>query len=280
MSTDTRPSEFDAAFNAGVMSKAVHPIPGADGVVALRNGYAVTNIETSLNLPKPRRKSALVTVHHPDSFIDYVRDFSDKDSLITADIENRTLRAILDYHGTDPDGQRWGVHKVTFTCRETPEWKTWNAVNGKDKRMEQIPFAEFLEANLPDIADPPGGLLLEMVTNLEAKKDVAFLSSVRLADGSQQLTYNETIDTSSTQRGDLRIVDRFTLALAPFYGTEAFRVTARLRFRITSGKLIFWFELDRPHKVVETAFDDIVQRVRAGLPDIRLIHGSVAKEAQ
>jgi uncharacterized protein YfdQ (DUF2303 family) len=278
MTTENTPSEFEAAYAAGAASKPLHDVLGdaAPAAVAVRAGHSIVDVEG--HMQTPRLKRALVLMHQPQSFIDYVRTYADADSLITADLDKRTLHAILDYHAPREGGQRWGVHKVTYTCRETAEWKAWTGKNGV--KLDQRELAEFIEANLPDIASPAGATLLEMVSTLEAKKDVSFLSSVRLHDGSQQFTYNETVDQSSTTRGELRLVDQFLLGLSPFDGTPKYEVLARLRFRITSGKLTFWFELDRPHKVVEAAFNEAVALVKDGLPAVRLVHGAVAKEAK
>ena len=61
------------------------------------------------------------------------------------------------------------------------------------------------------------------------------------------------------------IPEEFTLGLAPYEGSDVFKVVARLRYRITEGRLELWYDLRRPHTVLEQVFTDAVAAVQAGL---------------
>ena len=48
------------------------------------------------------------------------------------------------------------------------------------------------------------------------------------------------------------------VSIAPFEGSDRFAFQARLRYRIgDDNKLSMWFDLDRPHKIMEAAITDI-----------------------
>lgn len=232
-----------------------------DGGVPFRvasNGTLV-GLENLLTVPAATRGS--VALADAASFVTYVNRFADGGSVIFADLVARKFEAVLDYHhsGSQP---RWGRHRATFACAVTPDWKTWSDANGK--AMTQEAFAWFLEANLPNIAEPAGATLLEVATTLEAKTEVAFRSHKRLADGQVQFRIEETIDARAggSQQGTLEIPTSFVLVLAPFIGSEPVRLDARLRWRLKEGVVSFWFDLVRPDDVLRTAFEAITAGIR------------------
>ena len=42
------------------------------------------------------------------------------------------------------------------------------------------------------------------------------------------------------------------------------KIEARLRYRVSGDKLAIWYELVRPHKTLDTAFQDLLRRVADG----------------
>jgi hypothetical protein len=63
----------------------------------------------------------------------------------------------------------------------------------------------------------------------------------------------------------------------PFEGASAFRMTARLRYRISAGGLRIGYKLDRPEDVLREAFDDVTQVVRTNLAEgVPVFDGSPA----
>jgi uncharacterized protein YfdQ (DUF2303 family) len=267
-------TEYQSAFEQGAKSKPVHTITETtEQLVALRSGYTLQDVE--VHLPTPMRRKGIATLYQPDSFIAYVKTFADEDSVIFADTQSSRLTAILDYHRAGPEGSpRWGQFRATYGPRMTPEWQTWIAQN--KRAMSQVEFAEFLENNLPDIARPDGAQLLEIATNLQIKKDVNFKSSVRLANGETQFTFEERHDDSAA-KDEMRLPELLILGLAPYEGLPRFEVQARLRYRIKDGgHLAIWFDIVREHKIREGAFNAIVERVHDGVGSVRLVHGTVS----
>jgi uncharacterized protein YfdQ (DUF2303 family) len=271
-------SDFKDALEAGKQHEFMRRIDDLP-VVALQAGYQLHDITKFLpTLPAPVDKRGVVTLHTPQAFVTYVDAYRDRDTLVLTDVTAATVKAVIDYHKAGEDGApRHGKHIASFACRHTKEWATWSAAH--KKAMSQVDFAQFLEDNLPDIAAPAGGLLLEMARTIEVKKDVAFASSVRLQDGQQQLTYNENIE-GSTSRGSLRLFETITLGIAPFEGSSKYELQARLRFRMNDGKLSLWFDLVRAHKVLEDAFAEVLAVITAGLPDARIVAGAVGRLAE
>lgn len=271
MTTD-QTTDFGAAFAAGQAAAPaqVIEIAGVPHLVC-HDDHTVTACAELLE--RPARVKARPSFFDVASFVQYVTRYRDGDTAIFVDRATATLTAVLDYHEATvlSNGARWTSHVATFKARSTPEWMTWTTASGK--RKSQLEFAEFLEDNLADIASPPGAEIYEIARSLEAAKSASFLSGVRLTDGQSQLRYEETITAKAGERGHLEIPERFTLGLAPFEGAERFEVVARFRYRITDGKLQLWFDLLRPHKVLEAAFDAVVATAAQGLEGTLLVHG-------
>lgn len=214
-------------------------------------------------------------VYDATSFINYVQKFKDADTVIFADKVNRSFTAVLDYHGVDK--ARWGRHRAVLAARQTEAWKRWVEADGK--RMNQADMAQFIEDNIPDIASPPGAELVEVARNLEAKKDVTFLSTQRPQNGSVNFHYQETVQ-GSMRGGDLAIPEQFILGLTPFEGCSPYKVTARLRYRIEAGgKLAIWFDLLRVEDIVEEAFKEITEDVTGGVGDTLILAGPAPAKA-
>jgi uncharacterized protein YfdQ (DUF2303 family) len=208
-------------------------------------------------LPTPLRARALVTARTVAGFTDYLARHVRETTAVFAWAGDKSFVGVVDYHG--PADPQWCSHRVTLALIKTPEWQVWEGKDGE--KMGQEDFASFLEDNLPDIASPAGADLLEVANELWATKSVNFVSSVRLDNGQHQLRYEESI-TGSARKGTLDISPTFTLGIAPFEGTCRFEVTARFRYRIdTTGKLLLWYDLLQPERVLDTAYNLERQRI-------------------
>jgi uncharacterized protein YfdQ (DUF2303 family) len=102
--------------------------------------------------------------------------------------------------------------------------------------------------------------MLEIALTFEAKKAVEFSSGVRLSNGQIQLQYDELI-RGTAKKGTLEIPEKFYLGIPVFQGGPAYRIEARLRWRLQDGKAIFWYEMVRPHKVVEDALATVARNI-------------------
>jgi uncharacterized protein YfdQ (DUF2303 family) len=106
-------------------------------------------------------------------------------------------------------------------------------------------------------------MMLEVAKTLEAKTLVEFKSGVRLENGDHQIKYVSETTGRAGGNGDLEIPSIFSLGIAPYMGGPAYKIQARLRYRITEGHLALWYELVNPHKVIESAAKEIVAAIKA-----------------
>lgn len=267
----TEDNEIQAAIEAGLAQAEPHQL-GMTGrfysvTVPAGAGNKVIDLEELLDKyrHRPRRKTGTVVVHDADSFATYHEKHGVPESELYADLETRSIVAVLNAHGPsegDPAGHvaddvaaGWGDHRVQLQLKFTPAWNAWAA---KDRKMmTQLAFAEHIEDQVADIIKPAGADMLEIAQTLSVNRDVKFESSQRLSTGERKLAYRENDDAKAGKRGELAIPERFELGLVPFEGGTGWEVAARLRYRIENGALMLGYYLDRPDDILRNAFNAI-----------------------
>lgn len=138
-------------------------------------------------------------------------------------------------------------------------WEAWRNVDGK--WLDQLTMAEFIEDRLPDFREPSGGDMLDLAQRFEVYRGGSFLSGVRLDNGTTQLTVEET----TTGRGNIIIPGTVSLGFRVFEDLDAYAVKAYFRYRIRENKLAMSFKIMERQKLVRTAVDDLVARVKSVL---------------
>lgn len=231
------------------------------------------------HLPAPTRTKQQLTVLDAATFINYVKRFANSATVVFCNgPDGRTFRAVFDYH--QPDQPAWGSHSASYACPLTVEWGNWKAFDRK--RLSQADFAEFIEDNVKDLVTPeqapdaPSAAdMLEISRTLQAQKNITFRQGTRLDNGQVQLTYNEEIDGRAGATGQLRIPEQFYIGVKPFLGGAAFLVSARFRYRIQEGRLVVWYELVRPDKVLEEAYGAVRHTISEGIGEVPMYEATL-----
>lgn len=249
--------DTQAALNAGMILGEIRKI-GERPFVVVPQDAKVADLENYLLAPTRKRGSTTLT--DVASFIAFVSAEKTPETRIYGNLDNPHFTAVFNDHGKSGPG--WRDHIAKYACPLSPEWLIWIGHSGKHKT--QVDFAQFIEDNLPDIVEPAGAEMLEISRSLEAKKSVNFASGVRLTNGANELTYEETI-SGAAQKGKLQVPEGFVIGIPVLQGGDSYRVEARLRYRIgDGGKMTMWYELVRPHKIVEDAIKNIRAEIKTG----------------
>lgn len=236
---------IQSAIDAGANLADPRAIEGHPYVVVPQNS-AVHDLESYL--PNPLRKRGNVTLNDVASFCNYVKAEKTAFTRIYGLVKEPGFTAVFNDNGGE---NGWKDYRAIYACPMSNEWKTWLGKSGQ--QMTQADFAAFVENNLPDIAVPPAADMLEISRSLEAKKKVNFASGIRLSNGQNELTYEEEI-SGTASKGKLQVPEEFTIGIPVLEGGVKYSVLARLRYRIAdAGKLSIWYELVRPHKILEDA---------------------------
>ncbi|WP_213956296.1 DUF2303 family protein [Variovorax sp. dw_954] len=210
--------------------------------------------------PAPYRHKGTVQLGDVASLLAYCADqAAQATGYIYADTDGRLLTAIFNDTKAGPG---WRDHRAVFKAELTPEAKKWLEHDGANHAFTQSEFAEFIEDNFADLQGEEAKNLLTVATTISATTGINFASAKRLQDGQVQLVYNETIDAKAGADGQMKIPKLFTIGLQLFKGAKnADLFTARLKYRLHSGSVKFWYELERPTKVIEVAFAEYVAQV-------------------
>lgn len=242
-------------------------------LAAVPTGYTLESLEK--HYETPARKRGTVHMHDAEGFIHVVKRYgslSDCVVYIDADYATQHVAAVAVFNDHGEDAPGWRDHRAVFEPRFTEEWKRWAEKNSKP--MSQAELGMFLEANAGDIVTPPdsklptGSDVLGFVVTLQETRKVRYGSAMNLTNGMVQLEFVEEGDQAT--KGKLELFREFALGLRPFANGQAYQVKAFLRYRIdrNSGEIKFWFELQRPDRVLEDACRETVQLIRdkAGVP--------------
>lgn len=280
-------SDTQAAIDAGKEIGAQQPVKLERGELYVfpgRNGAGeaeVLDTNTDEYLDAPRRKRGSITLRDAASFVAYWKKHSLPESEVFTDLDAQTVTAVIDAHGAagetaaDELGHGiagWAEHRATLQVRKTEQWKAWEAINRK--MLSQVEFAEFIEDRVDDIVSPPGAEMLELAMTFQAKKGVEFKSSNILSSSQRELVYTEDVQATAGRGGNIVIPALVELGLQPFEGSDAYKVLARLRYRLTEGHLSLGLFLVDPNKVLREVFGDILTTIEADLDGTPIMRGA------
>lgn len=229
--------------------------------VVVPDAYRVQDLEHLLDAPM--RKKGMFSMLDADSFCRFIAANLTPDTRLYGNRLAPSFRAVFNDHGTGPGWRDFGAN---YACPLSVEWKLWTGAN--KRQMNQETFAQFIEDNAPDCVSPDSATMIEISRTLVAKKKVSFASSVRLDSGQHALTYEEEI-SGTAGKGKIQIPETFQIGISVLEGGPRYAVYARLRYRIgDKGALSLWYDLDRPHKVLEDAAAEVWRDIAetTGLP--------------
>lgn len=257
----------ETALRAGEqMARSVVTSPIQDGkaFVVLKNAAGDERLEyLNERFERPARKQGTVKLHDVASFLNYWGRQKDAASAIYGNLQGATFLAVFDDHTVEP---AFRGHRAIFTLTHSVEWGTWAKQNNQPFKGNEE-FGEWLENQVPDVIDPPGAKLLEIALNMRVQSNASFGNKAKLANGHLEFQYTNAVDGAATlASGEIAIPEQFVIEIPVWSGINAtkYRMDVRFRYRLTGGRLSIWYELVRPHKVLEAAFKDVLSAIETG----------------
>lgn len=226
-----------------------------------RKGGGVTSLKDLIDKHRqePARLLGTANTTTLQSFIDLVDRHKDAGSVVFAKTAwpEPSLTAVIDYHDLEHT-PRWGNHRIRYTFPITDEFKVWIEKNGKP--MEQADFAAFLEEHAAELSAAYGPEQAEYETLFKEKfatpADLIALSrslevfvgarvkrQERLASGERTVEFVEEHTNTKGEKVDIPGI--FMVAVPAFVDGETIRIPARLRYRIQSGSIMWFYQLYR-----------------------------------
>jgi uncharacterized protein YfdQ (DUF2303 family) len=256
--------DVQAAVDAGLAAAEPAQLDlGGYYAITTQRGTQLVDLTGDQHRDHPKRTIRRVVVDDVASFVTYLAKHGTTATEIYAMRTALAIEAQIDAPGQgEPD---WCAHRVTLALQHTQQWLDWR--DHDRKLLPQASFAEFIEDHLPDILSPAGAEMLEVAQTLHANTKVAFSSGYRIQDGQRRLTYVEDTTGTAGARGELTIPTHFVLGLEVFRGDGAAEeLTARLRYRITDGRLFLGYVLDRPEHAADRAWQPYITSLDNELP--------------
>lgn len=247
--------------------EAVDPKEVVEGIYLGRTADGATKVidlrdDLAKDLERPKRKTGTYAVSETHSFIDYLAKHGRPETELWGNAKAGTVKAVINAHrgaeNPSPDAG-WGDHTVTLNLPFSPDWTDWTKHDGS--YMSQAAFAEFIEDHLPNFVSPTGADMLELAQTFQATTGVQFASSQRLKSGETQILYAEETTASAGKKGNLTVPDTFEIGMQVYDRGAAYKLTARLRYRITGGNLVLAYKLVRPTDVLNAAFDEVLEQI-------------------
>ena len=96
--------------------------------------------------------------------------------------------------------------------------------------------------------------------------DMRYKSNIRTQSGGVNLTFVNDDDAQTVE--SMKLFEKISIGIPVFWGGAAYRIDARLRYRVKDGGLKFWYELIRADKVMEDATKTMIEKIKAdtGVP--------------
>jgi len=233
-------SALDAAIKAARLASPVIDGPHGARHILVPEGFRLEAAHDPHALPPHITKTAVV-VDQRASLSAYVNRFSNSRSVLIADYDAGSIKAILDWHHANevvdgtPLAPEPREHTCTLKLRPSEEFKRWaemeNSFHG------QAEFAAFLEENAVDVTDPEPTVLIEISRDLEGTQGVTFKSSTRLENGDRSFVY----ETETKARGDIKVPREFVLSIPLYDGEAPVPLRCAFRWRINGGQLQMGF---------------------------------------
>lgn len=231
----------------------------------------------------PTFRKGAVKLDDGKTFIAYVARHGTENTAIYAKQSPAKFIAVIDEHPEpkastetstvalatpDPSAPAWRQFRAEFSPTLAQEWLTWNGHNGREKLFKSTEeFAYFLEDNLPDIVEPSGAEMMQMALDFRVNQEVRYSAAQRLQDGHVEMQFQSIVEgTAAGRAGTIRIPETFRIEVPVFAGVDChiYSVDARFRYRLSQQGLVLWYELVRPHKVLELAFKDLWMEIGDG----------------
>lgn len=229
---------------------------------------------------RPERKVGTSEMTTVKSFIDQVKRSRDDESVIFANVANRSspeLLAVFDYNESGPIGKpRFGQHRARYRFPVSDQWKAWT---GRPlEALSQVDFAEFLEARIMDVLDPttigksldafcaqlgiklatPQGLM-ELSKGLTVHAEHKVHQAVNVGTGETQMSFSENhVEASGAP---LRVPGGFAIAIPVFRGGPPYQIPVRLRYRVAGASVKWTLQPQRLDEVWDDTVADVVNNV-------------------
>lgn len=247
---------YSATHDAQQLDKrGIYLTSGPDGK---RELIDIADRIRELDASIPARKRGQYTLTTAEDLIDYLAKHGQSHvTELWGNDKTGTVRAVINAHQTTLPGHE--DHTATLHLPFTKDYTDWVKTDGK--LISQTEFAEFIEDHLPNFTTPAAADMLELAQTFQATTKGTFESSHRVKTGETNLAFTNEHTATAGKKGTLTIPDTFAIAVRVYERADAYRITARFRYRITERGLLLGYRLDRIDDIRQAAFDAVTATI-------------------
>ena len=226
---------------------------------------------------KPERVIGSANAQTLKSFIDLINRHKNENSAVFGDLNWREPKftAVIDYigHGADP---AFGVHRILYAFPLSESFKAWSSANGK--KMNQADFAAFVEDHIADIAAPTDeeraafeslvqtkfatpAELMQLSRGLQVNVNTVVKNAKTLQSGEGEVLFSE--EHTDVAGARLTVPGLFLISIPIYLFGDPVRLPVRLRYRVESGKLAWFYQLWNIEEFVTKRIADDLTQVEA-----------------
>lgn len=264
----------------------VLPVEGTGGLVIAPQGMNIAHVKNFADKERtsPEVLRGTTALHTCDSFIEFANRYKSDNSAIFYSKKQQHITCVFDC--ATKEQTSFEQHKAVYAFPFSKELRAWSGNNGE--KMSQLDFAMFIEQNVLDLAEPPapdkespalkeirmrcGGLYAPVNKMVELSKGIAVRADERAVIKHDLNTGEATINFSSEHTDvngkAVKVPNMFVIVIPVLEGGKAYQLPCRLRYRLNSGSVIWWYEVINLDKAIELAVNEELEAIKEkiGLP--------------
>lgn len=262
------------------------PVEGTGGLIIAPQGMNIAHVKNFADKERtsPEVLRGTTALHTCDSFIEFANRYKSDNSAIFYSKKQQHITCVFDC--ATKEQTSFEQHKAVYAFPFSKELRAWSDNNGE--KMSQLDFAMFIEQNVLDLAEPPapdkespalkeirmrcGGLYAPVNKMVELSKGIAVRADERAVIKHDLNTGEATINFSSEHTDvngkAVKVPNMFVIVIPVLEGGKAYQLPCRLRYRLNSGSVIWWYEVINLDKAIELAVNEELEAIKEkiGLP--------------
>jgi len=232
---------------------------------------------------RPARRRGTVKAQTLEAVVGLCLKLKSDDSVVFANTDWRkpSLTAVFDWHPDDAatDGHPLAGnahHRAHYDFPLSDAWTAWIKMDGQ--AMSQADFAAFLEDHIADLSSPGDGeaadlerdyrtrvatpsRLIDLSRGLQIHVEAKVRDIVNLQSGVAQIAFEEMHKDGDGK--PIEVPGLFILQIAPFHRGNVVRLPVRLRYRMSAGKILWFYQMVRPDIAITDRVLTDLDRVRS-----------------
>lgn len=235
------------AVQNGIM--ATEPIPVGDHgmLVAVPTGWDVRTVDVRTHEDLPRQRAGRFEFVDVPSLTEYVGRYDSPDAVVygkavddesalnSLRTDSELLRVVLDEHPTGGVGHR--AHTGVLVLRPTPGARRW--AKALTNALTQEQFLDLIDDGITEIADPPGAVLRDLISDLHAIRSSSVKSVIRTG-GEASLEVADNVGLKAGSGTKVNVPEHLMLVIRPWtLSTTEIAVKVKIKPRINDSRVSF-----------------------------------------